>query len=166
MCPSFFINLPSPYDNYCPPSMKFDSIAAWKIKWLKLYTNKKVLLREHKRHTVHRVASACYPAPSLSGPGMGYPPSRPGMGYPPDLWWGIPPPDLGWGTPPTQTWDGVPPTRPGTGYCLTQTWDGVPPRPVMGYPPTRPGMGYSPHPDMGWGSPPSPKLNRHTPVKT
>ena len=105
--------------------------------------NKKVLLRERKRHTARclAVASACYsgggtmgtpptwtwdgvPPSPLPGPGMGYPPTQtwdgvpplpgPGMGYPPYL-------DLRWGTPPTQTWDGIPPL----------------PRPEMGYPPPR-----------------------------
>ena len=76
---------------------------------MKIIEDKKVLLRERKRHTAHRVAvaSACY-----SGGGYyGYPPTwdgitplpGPGMGYPPYL-------DLGWGTPPpTRAWDGVPP---------------------------------------------------------
>ena len=103
----------------------------------------KVLLRERKRHTARRVASACYAALShgwgvpptiqtwseggtLSTP----PPSRPGMGSPhhPDLGWGGTPDtpphhlDLGWCTPP--------PSRPGQG--------GYPPpsKPEMGYPPT------------------------------
>ena len=63
--------------------------------------NKKVLLRERKRHNARRVASARFangedgvggtpfslewggvPHPVLDGVG-GYPPSRPGMGYPP-----------------------------------------------------------------------------------
>ena len=97
--------------------------------------NKKVLLRECKRHTAHRIASARYA--TLSNGWGGYPiqswwwgvpgvppsPSRPGWGYP-----GYPHhPDLGWGTP-TQTWEGVPPPplRPGMGYP-PQTWDGLPP---------------------------------------
>ena len=127
--------------------------------------NKKVLLREHKRHTTHHIASARYAAlsngwgdtPSSPG-GVGYPgyppPSRPGQGVPlPHLtiqtW-------SGWGTlgtPTIQTWDGYPPT---------QTWDGVPshldlgwgtplPRPEIGYPPPRPGMGYPlPRSEMGY----------------
>ena len=54
---------------------------------IKRIVHKKVLLRERKRHTAHRVASARYAAP---------PPT--------------PTPDLGQGTPPPpQTWDGVPP---------------------------------------------------------
>ena len=72
--------------------------------------NKKVLLRERKRHTACHVtvASACY-----SGGGtMGTPLPGPGMGYPPTWTWDgvLPYPDLGRGTPPTWTWDGVPPT--------------------------------------------------------
>ena len=93
--------------------------------------NKKVLLRERKRHTARRVASARYAAlmggvprvpphhPDLARvpptPGMGYlPPSRPVRGTPPHPrpGMGYPTPSSrpGWGTPPpTQTWDGVPP---------------------------------------------------------
>ena len=99
--------------------------------------NKKVLLRERKRHTARRVASARYAKGGYPVPGPGGVPHHRsgGRGVPhprsagtlgtPHL------PDLGWGTPPGQTWDGVPP--PG------QTWDGVPP-------PARPGMGYPPPP--------------------
>ena len=61
----------------------------------KILLNKKVLLRERKRHTARSVASARYV------------PSWPGMGYPPP-----PRPDLGWCTPLPQTWDpemGYPP---------------------------------------------------------
>ena len=104
----------------------------------KKISNKKVLLRERKRHTARCVASTRYVA-LCNGGGLetGYPPPDMGyslnMGYP--LTWGTP---WTWGTPQTwgtlwtwgtpQTWDGVPPT---------QTWDGVPPlsRPEMGYPP-------------------------------
>ena len=116
--------------------------------------NKKVLLRERKRHTAHRVASARYAALSNGDGGYSrYPPtpSRPGWGTPPrnpDLagvpstiqtWLGHPPspsrPD--WGTPPPtiQTWLEYPPSRPGIGY--PQTCDGLPPRP-----------------DLWWGTPP------------
>ena len=116
------------------------------------FYNKKVLLRERKRHTARCIASTRYaalsnpdlvggvPHPDLVGgvpqvpPKLGwgtptemvYPP-RPGMGYPPQTWDGGYPPDL----------DSVPP-RPGTGYPKTwdrapQAWDGVPllPRPGM-----------------------------------
>ena len=98
-------------------------------------TNKKVLLRERKRHTARRAASARY-----AGGGGGYhpdlargvpPPSRPGWGVPrypltiqtgpggyPDLGWGTPHhPNLGSGTPllhhPDLGWI-TPPPRPGT----------------------------------------------------
>ena len=97
--------------------------------WCHSVINKKVLLREHKRHTAHHISSAQgvpgprsggVPSPRsrgvphpwsggypISGP-VGYP------GYPPDQTWdGVPPspqPDLGWGTP-------LPPaTRPEMGY--------------------------------------------------
>ena len=72
--------------------------------------NKKVLLRERKRHTARRVASARYAALCNGGVDMGSPPDigyPPEMGYPwtwgtpPDLRWSTPPyPDLRWGTPP------------------------------------------------------------------
>ena len=86
----------------------------WILK-SKIIENKKVLLRERKRHTARRVASTRYAA--LSGGYLGYSPpsSRPGRGYliqtwsggttgtphHPDLVRGVPPhhPDLGWGTP-------------------------------------------------------------------
>ena len=93
----------------------------------KLFFNKKVLLREHKRHTAYRVASARYAAIQSWWGGGGYPrypphtiqtrlggcpgyppPSRPGRGYPR---YPFPPSRLGMGYPPTiQTWLGVPPT--------------------------------------------------------
>ena len=112
--------------------------------------NKKVLLRERKRQTTRRVASARFadvggvPHPVLDRGGT---PSSLGGGYPrvlpPDLGWGTtlsrkgcPPPDLGWSTPHPDLGQGTPrpgmgyPPRPGTGYPpLTQTWDGVPPPP-------------------------------------
>ena len=89
----------------------------------KTINNKKVLLRERKRHTARRVAvaSACY-----SGGGT----------------WSTPP-DLGWGTP--RTWDGVPP-RTWDGVT-PQTWDWVPPLDLdlgWGTPLPRPEMGYPP----------------------
>ena len=116
--------------------------------------NKKVLLRERKRHTARRVASARYAALSHGGRGGGYPIQPWVWGYPiqswlregypdvtpphPDMGWGTPHPDLGWGTkPPIQTWDWVPPSA-GWG-TPAWTWDGEPP-----------------HPDLGWGTPPSP----------
>ena len=93
--------------------------------------HKKVLLRERKRHTARRIASARYV----------------GGVYLIQSWWGYPryPPTI-------QTWPGwIPlvPSRPGMGYPPTiKTWDRVP------SPPSRPGIGYPPqHPDLGWGTP-------------
>ena len=111
--------------------MMFQQMGFKQILSINNFTNKKVLLRERKRHTAGRVASARYAALS-NGWGVTHPDL--GQGTHPDLGWGtptqtwdrVPPhPDLGWGTPRTQTWDGVPPT---------QTWDGypLPPRPEMG----------------------------------
>ena len=111
----------------------------------RIISNKKVLLRERKRHTARRVAvaSACY-----SGGGEG----------------GT------MGTPPTWTWDGVPPLPgPGMGYPPTQTWDRVPPyldlgwgtplpRPEMGYPPYLDLRWGTPYPDLRWGTSPLPRL--------
>ena len=85
--------------------------------------NKKVLLRERKRHTDRRVAST----PSVVLTGWGYPipgPDRgrgvpyPWMGGYPHLWTG----GQGWmGVPPVQGWMGVPPPPSGPGR-------GTPPR--------------------------------------
>ena len=92
--------------------------------------NKKVLLRERKRHTARRVASTPYVVLSGHPPQPGYPP---GQGTPPAR---VPPrpeyPPLGRVPPPTGP--GRVPPRPGypqPGYPLGR----VPPRP--GYPPTR-----------------------------
>ena len=121
----------------------------------KTIKNKKVLLRERKRHTARRVASARY-----AGWGGGLP--RPGMvgGYPIQSWWGvphlvmvergIPHPVMVGGYPPTiLTWPGgeymgvEAPSRPGCG----DTW-GTPP-------PSRPGWGTPPPSRPGQGTPPT-----------
>ena len=93
--------------------------------------NKKVLLRERKRHTACRVASTPYvvlpgyPPPARVPPRPGYPPSQgtPPPGYPPGwTWQGTPQLDLA-GYPPCQ---GTPPP-------------GYPPRlDLAGYPPWLP----------------------------
>ena len=147
----------------------------------KYQKNKKVLLRERKRHTAHRIASTRYAA--LSNPDLvggvpwvppdhpdlveGGTPSRPGQGVP-----RVPPssipPKLGWGTPFTiqtwlggyhiQTWlGGYPPSsRPGWGGILgtPQTGMGYPPHLGQGIPLPGPGMGY-PLPGPGMGYPPT-----------
>ena len=119
--------------------------------------NKKVLLRERKRHTTcrvvntHSVVLTGYPLPDLAGgvpylgtpwagylPPPGYPP---GQGTPPP---GYPPPprlDLA-GYPPTWTWQGTPlPPGPGrvppscpwhSGKCCKALWDmGTPSPPQL-----------------------------------
>ena len=104
--------------------------------------NKKVLLRERKRHTAHRVASARYAA--LSNGGGGGTPSNPGWGVPhPVLYWGVPHPVLAGGYPvlaggyPIQSWPG--------GYTI-QSW--------LGDTPHRPDLRWdTPCPDLGWGNP-------------
>ena len=102
-----------------------------------IFLNKKVFLRERKRHTARRVASARY----AGGQGVPHPVMVWG-GTHPVMWDGVPPhhPDLGWGTPP--------PSRRGMGYPPPSDvgW-GIPPQSDLGWdtPPTiRPGMGYSP----------------------
>ena len=103
--------------------------------------NKKVLLRERKRHTARRVASTPYvvltgyPPPGRVPPGRvppwaGYPPGQdtPPAGYPlprqgtPRL--GTPPA----GYPPGWTWQGTPPAAPWhSGKCCKALWDMGPP---------------------------------------
>ena len=104
------------------------------------YTNKKVLLRERKRYTARRLASArsatlspdeggwgagVYPYPLLMGRGT---PSSPNGGYPyPVLTRGYPP-SIGknGGTPCQERW-GYPPThQEGWGHSIPVR-DGVPP---------------------------------------
>ena len=122
----------------------------------KLHKNKKVLLRECKRHTARRIASTRYaalsggvPHPDLVGGDLfhtwsGGTPSRPGQGSPTIQTW-----SEGY---PIQTWLGstrVPPQR-------IQIWDEVPPLPEMGYSPSpdlRLGTPHPHHPDLGWGIP-------------
>ena len=131
-------------------------------------SNKKVLLRERKRHTARRVVSTPsvvlprYPPP----PDLGTPPPPPGV---PRLWY--PPggyPDLG--TPP-----------PGGGGVPGPRYPPPPPPgvPEPWYPPLGgvPGPRYPPPPGclmafwemlqsiMGYGYPPPP-VDRQTPVKT
>ena len=116
-------------------------IVNWSIDSENEYLNKKVLLRERKRHTTRRVASARY------------------AGW---VWWD--------GVPPTiQTWDGVPPHHPDLGWGTPNHPDlgwGTPPpsRPGMGYPqPSRPGFEYPPPTIQTWdGVPPPPMVKRQT----
>ena len=134
--------------------------------YFKTKSNKKVLLRERKRHRPLRSKySLCCSVegvprvpPPPSTPGPGGTPSRPGLGVT-----GVPHPDLveGYPLPTIQTWSGDTPSKPGwlggtwgtphhhpdlgwgtpsllrPGMRYPQTLDGVPPLP-------RPGMGYPP----------------------
>ena len=72
--------------------------------------NKKVLLRERKRHTACRVASARYAALCNGGGYMGYPP---GDEVPPQTWGTLSemrsPLDLRWSTPTPRHGMGYPP---------------------------------------------------------
>ena len=111
--------------------------------------NKKVLLRESKRHTARRVASARHAALSngWGGGELPYPVLVVGE-YP----WYPPPsrPGLGGYLPTIQTWPGGIPQVPPT----IQTWDGVPPHPDLGWgTPIQTCYGVPPHPDLGRGTP-------------
>ena len=127
------------------------------LPWLQTYSkNKKVLLRERNRHTIHRVASARsaaaavfwrgggvppHPVPTGGGGSRGVPPSSSEGGVPHTDLTGVPPP-------PPSGWMGVLPV--GTGWGLLppiQLWQG--------------GWGY-PSPVGGWGYPPPPGVDWHT----
>ena len=120
--------------------------------------NKKVLLRERKKHTARRVASTRHtltvwvpPCPDLDGEGY------------PILVMGGEVPQV----PPILTWDldggySMP------GYCPHQQ-DGVPPLPIQtwhGKPPSSAGWGTPPSPDLGWGTPPSRPGMGYSPIWT
>ena len=116
--------------------------------------NKKVLLRECKRHTAHRAASARSAALSPDGWGGGeLPPSSPDGGRvphlvltgltSPDLEWGTPHPDLGRGYPSILTWKGGTPHWPDGGIPPVLTWEGGTSR--------QPDGGTSPPPEMWTG---------------
>ena len=134
-----------------------------------LKINKKVLLRERKRHTTRHVASTHY-AGLVGGGTLGTPPAWIWVGVP-----GVPPHQMD-GVPPTWTWvggtQGTPNTRwmgypppPGPGWGVpwippSAGWgtphhqlDGVPPHHQLdGVTPTISWMGYPP-PSAGWGTP-------------
>ena len=97
--------------------------------YTKIILNKKVLLRECKRHTARRIASTrC--GGWVVPPGGGYPIPRWGTPHlgrgTPISWMGYPHLDLGWGTPHLDLGWGTPPPGPGMGYPLCRL-DGVPP---------------------------------------
>ena len=140
----------------------------WRPFWMH-YNNKKVLLRERKRHTARRVARARYA--DLSG--GEYPVPCPG-GYPVPCWGGgysIPCPGgypmPGLGHTPSQVRGGYPILGFG-GYPISGPppdlrW-GTPPQPHLGWgtPLARPGMGYPPyHPDLDRVPPPEMLTDRH-----
>ena len=127
------------------------------IHRMKHSSNKKVLLRERKRHTARRVASARYDG------GGGGTPSQVQRGYPvPGPGREVPHPRSREGT--LSQLRGGTPSRPGWGEGVPpsiQTWDGViPPWPDLGWgtpPPARPRMGYPHLPqDLGRVPPPPP----------
>ena len=119
-------------------------------------TNKKVLLRERKRHTDRRVTSTRYAAPAggVGGTPGGHPPYP---GRVPPLWGGGVPwagaPLLEGCTPgrhpPAGGYPGwVPPAR-GVHQAGPPTWT------WMGYPPHLDLDGVPPLPGPGWGTPPT-----------
>ena len=116
--------------------------------------DKKVLLRERKRHTARRVASACYAALYPDGGGGPHPGPQARSRCR-----GIHPRSKGAGEAnPSQVWIGGYPI-PGTdeGYSIPGQDGGTPippPGPGMGYPHTDLGYDTSPHLDLGWSTPP------------
>ena len=113
------------------------------IDYSKLFYNKKVLLRECKRHTACRVASVRYAALSNWGGGGGTPSS---------LGWG-------WGGTPSSLGRGgwvIHPVLDG-GYPIQSSTGGVPHpvHPVLGTPPVLI-LDESTPPSAGWGTPPPP----------
>ena len=88
-----------------------------------IFSNKKVLLRERKRHTARRVLST--PSVVLTG----YPPPHPGRGVP---YMGTPPagyPQPGYPSPRLDL-AGYPPAGPGRVPPPGWTWQGTPPPPA------------------------------------
>ena len=123
-----------------------------------ILNNKKVLLRERKRHTARHVAStrcAALSNPDLvPGQGGGIRSQVQGGvgGYP------VPGPGWGGGCTCSQVW-GVPSPR-SRGYPIPGLGEGTPSRPVwggtLGTPLPRPGMGYPlTGPEMGYPPPPT-----------
>ena len=115
-------------------TLKFSSIVSWSV--VKIKSNKKVLLRERKRHTARCVVSTprgTPPRPDLAGGTL--PGGVPYLGTPrPDLAGGVP---CRGGTPlagyphspagyPPCTWQGTPP-----GVCLMAFWKML--QSIMGY---------------------------------
>ena len=134
-------------------------ISLFLLLFWKIMIHKKVLLRERKRYTARRVASARYAALSNGGGGgEGLPHPLLDRGYPIQSW-------LGGGEYPIQSWlEGVTPlSRPGMGYPPIQTWDGVPLCPDLGWgtlpgqldgiPPIQTWDGVPPPSQEGWGNP-------------
>ena len=104
--------IPSASLKKCPLNLPLITIIKFKL-------NKKVLLRERKRTTVHRVASTRYTALS---PDTGVPPSSPNGGYPhPVLTGGIPLSSPDGGTPHQERWVYTLPIRK-DGSTLPWVW--------------------------------------------
>ena len=161
--------------NECSHRMLYE----YQISYCKIiFCNKKVLLRERKRHTARRIASARYAALSGGGDtpsqvwGGGVPRSGldGGGGYPIPGLGGYP--SQGRGRQYSPGFDGGGHPIPGQGYPFPgrgypsqvhwvlpgwgtpQTWDGVPPtiKTWLGYPPPL-GWGTPHQPDLRWGTP-------------
>ena len=116
----------------------------------KNFLHKKVL-RERKRHTVCRIASARFAngggGGTLSSLGLG---GVPGVSPLSQVWWGGTPSSLGQGGTPFCWLGGGIPSSLGTG-----SYPKVPPIPGLDL-----GWDTPPHPDLGWGTPPSTSVDR------
>ena len=119
--------------------------------------NKKVLLRERKRHTARRVASARYA----------------GGWYPIESWWGGVPIQSWRGVPHPDMMGGTHSSHGGKGYPIQSWWGGNPSshggggdtpsshgRGYLGYPPHHPDLAGvpPPHSDLAGVPPPHPDL--------
>ena len=136
-------------------------------KYWKLYCNKKVLLRERKRHTTRRVASARF-----ADGGRGIPHAVMVGGYSIQSWWGGYPIQSWWGgTPSSHCWGEGYPHHPDLARGATPHHPdlaggtlGTPPLLDLGWgtPTIRPGMGY-PHQTYDGVSPTPSDLRQGTP---
>ena len=125
------------------------------VSGTKICYDKKVLLRERKRHTARLVASARYAALCNGGgdtPGRGVPHLRSKGGVPHLR-------SKGGGTP-SQVQGGYPISGRGVPHLRLGGYPGYPhPDLRWGPPLLRPGMGYPPYPDLRWGTPlPRPEI--------
>ena len=132
----------------CEPAEMFTGKTMQPIQGrpVKLFLHKKVLLRERKRHTAHRVANTPYVVLSMGYPIPGWGVPRPWVPPPPVLTWpgGTPSQDRAYpssgATPPVLTWLGGTPSQDGgtpqkghgtSGSIIEWRWGTPPPPPVV-----------------------------------